>query len=208
MPAKFPILKKNHILIIVIVILLAALVGASPAIYQRFSGQSGSSTSNVDNRIQDTDHQAGDTFSYIFPFVSRNPIYFLPMVVRGQVALVQEGAPVYISNFNHPDAGCNWAGVAGQVFGADGTPINGYTVVITGSINGTAVSLSGVTGGAQAYGIGGYEVQLSNTPFASSGTLTMNIFNNDLKQVSVPVSLTTYQDCQANLVILNFHMIQ
>jgi len=208
MPAKFPILKKNHILIIVIVILLAGLIGASPAIYQRFSAQPEITTSNDDNQTQDADHQAGDTFSYVFPFISRNPIYFFPMVVRGQVALVQEGAPVYISNFNHPDAGCNWAGVAGQLFGADGSPINGYTVVITGRVNGTTVSLSGVTGGAQAYGIGGYEVQLSNAPFASSGTLTINVFNADLKQVSIPVSLTTYQDCQANLVILNFRMIQ
>jgi hypothetical protein len=208
MPAKFPILKKNHILIIGIVILLAGLIGASPAIYQRFSGQTGSSADNGEIQIQDTSHKAGDTFRYIFPFVSRNPIYFLPMVVRGQVALVQEGAPVYISNFNHPDAGCNWAGVAGQVFGVDGNPITGYTVVITGSINGSAVSLNGVTGGAQAYGIGGYEVQLSNAPFASSGTLTVNIFNKNLKQVSVPISLTTYQNCQANLVLLNFHITQ
>jgi hypothetical protein len=204
MPAKFPILKKNHILIISIVILLASLIGASPAIYQRFSGRSGSSSNSGDILASNADHQVGGSFSYIFPVVSRDVTYYFPMMAGSHIASVQEGSPVYIANFNHPDAGCNWAGIAGQVFGVDGNPVNGYTIVITGSINGTVVSLSGETGDAQAYGIGGYEIQLSGAPFASSGTLAVNIFDTNLKPVSVPVPLTTYQDCQSNLVLLNF----
>lgn len=206
MPVKFPILKKNHILIINIVILLAGFIGASPAIYQRFSGRSGSSPNSGDILVQIVDHQVGDNFSYTLPFIRYTATYYFPMMARGNIVSVQEGSPVYIASFNHPDAGCNWAGVAGQVFGVDGSPVNGYTIVVTGSINGTVVSLSGETGGAQAYGIGGYEIQLSGAPFASSGTLAVNIFDTNLKQVSVPVPLTTYQDCQSNLVLLNFSM--
>ncbi len=208
MPAKFPILKKSHILTIGIFILLASLIGASPAIYQRFSGQLGSLTDGGDIPPLNAGHQTSDVFTYNFPMAGQEATYYFPIVARGPLMSVQQGSPVYIANFNHPDAGCNWAGVAGQVLGGDGTPLNGLTIVITGSINGTAVSFSAVTGGAQAYGSGGYEIQLSGAPFASSGTLIVNLFDTELKQVADPMPLTTYQDCQANLVILNFYTVQ
>lgn len=208
MPVKFPILKKNHILIIGIGILIAGLIGASPEIYQRLSGQSGSLFNNGDILVQNENHQTSGRFSYLFPIINHPAPYYFPIMARGYAASIQDGSPVYISNFNHPDVGCNWAGVAGQVFQTDGSPTYGYTVVITGSINGKAVSLNGVTGGAQAYGIGGYEVQLSNAPFASTGTLKVNLLNTELKPVSAPISLTTYQDCQANLIVMNFRLIQ
>jgi hypothetical protein len=207
MPAKFPILKKSHILTILLFILLASLIGVSPAIYQRFSGRLGGSQDNGDILPQNADHQVGYSFRYNFPLIGQDATYYFPIMARGHVTSIQQGSPVYISNFNHPDVGCNWAGIAGQVFGVDGTPINGYTIVITGSINGTSVSLSGVTGSAQAYGKGGYEIQLNGAPFASTGKLTVNLFDTDLKQVAEPTPLTTYQDCQSNLVILNFYMV-
>jgi hypothetical protein len=34
--------------------------------------------------------------------------------------ILQSGSPAYIQNFAHMDAGCNWLGIAGQVFDVDG----------------------------------------------------------------------------------------
>jgi hypothetical protein len=144
----------------------------------------------------------------IFPLINKRAKYYFPIMSRMYDVFAQSGAPAYISNFNHPEVGCNWSGVAGQVFGQDNNPIAGYTVVIAGEINGTYVNISGVTGSAQAYGSGGYEVKLSGAPFSSSGALTAYLFDPELKQVAAPIPVTTYQDCQANLLLLNYSKVR
>jgi len=203
MPAKIPLLNKRHILAIIAVILVAGLIGFSPTIYERvinlapLSGQ-------VDTLQSASDEKASGPYYYHLPVISMGSLYYLPSISLGNKSYVQDGAPVYIPNFNHPVAGCNWAGVAGQVFGSDGNPVSGYTVVISGSINGKSVSLNGVTGRAQAYGIGGYEIQLSGAPFSSSGKLSAYVFDTNLRQLSAKIPITTYKDCQANLLLLNF----
>jgi hypothetical protein len=204
MPVKTPILKKSHILAMAAVILLAGIVAASPALYQRIAADSQDNTSLVSVLVPEEDSTADVTYAYTFPVVYSNPVYYFPVILRGYDAYVQDGSPVYLPNFNHPEAGCNWTGVAGQIFGTDGRPLNGFTVVIMGTINGSPVSFNSVSGGAQGYGPGGYEIQLSTAPFASTGSLTVYLFNLSLKQVAAPLSLVTLQDCQANLIILNF----
>jgi hypothetical protein len=204
MPAKSPILKKKHILIIIIVGLFALLIGASPAIYQRVSERSLGSTNLDTIAQQEAILRINAPYAYVFPIANDLAAYYFPATWGDYDAFVQDGSPVYIPNFNHADAGCNWSGVAGQVFEIDHDPLNGYTIVITGRINGNNVSLSSVTGSSQAYGIGGYEIQLNNATFASSGALTAYLYDANLKQVAKPISLTTYQDCQANLLLLNY----
>jgi hypothetical protein len=204
MPTKTPILKKNHIIAIVIIGLLAGLIGASPTIYHRLSGQTGNNASLINILMPDAGIKAGDVYEYIFPVVYSDPVYYFPVIKRGYDAFVQEGSPVHLPNFNHPDMGCSWTGIAGQVFRPDGNPVQGYTLIVSGSINGTPVSFTAVTGGAQGYGVGGYEIQLAGAPFSSSGLLMAYLYDTNLRLVAAPFALTTYQDCQGNLILLNF----
>ncbi len=204
MPVKAPIIKKSHILAIIIVSLLAGLIGASPEIYKRLSAEI-----RVTNLLQDVVAiDAGDKakgeYSYAFPVVLIPDKQFFPFIPQGYEVYVQDGSPAYISSFTHPEYGCNWAGVAGQVFGPDNKPVSGFTVVISGSIDGSYINQSGVTGSAQAYGPGGYEVKISSAPFTSDGSLTAYLLDTELKQVAAPVPVTTYQDCQSNLLLLNY----
>jgi hypothetical protein len=201
MPVKSSILKRNHIITIIIVIIIAGFIGASPLLYEWITGESGISEKWLGIPANDT---AAGPYTITFPVIHKPALYYFPIMSRMYDVYAQSGTPAYIKNFTHPEAGCNWAGVAGQVFGPDNNPVSGFTVVISGSVDGSYINRSGVTGSAQAYGNGGYEVQLSSAPFTSDGSLTAYLLDTELKQVAAPVPVTTYQDCQSNLLLLNY----
>ena len=119
---------------------------------------------------------------------------------------VQQMTPIYGTNFAHPDSGCNWQGVAGQVFDAKGAPILNYIVKITGTYNTSPVSLYGVTGmvNAKAYGPGGYEVVLGNVATSNLDSLTIQVFDQAGNSLSDPLKFSTSKECTQNLVIINF----
>ena len=201
MPVKSSILKKNHIITIIIVIIIAGFIGASPLIYEWITGESGIAEKWLG---KPADGPAAGPYTITLPVIHKPALYYFPIMSRMYDVYTQSGSPAYISNFTHPEAGCNWAGVAGQVFGPDNNAVSGFTVVISGSINGSYINTSGVTGSAQAYGNGGYEVQISSAPFTSNGSLTAYLLDTELKQVAAPVPVATHQDCQSNLLLLNF----
>lgn len=119
---------------------------------------------------------------------------------------VQQMTPIYGTNFAHPDSGCNWQGVAGQVFDAKGAPILNYIVKITGTYNTLPVSLYGVTGmaNAKAYGPGGYEVVLGNVATSNLDSMTIQVFDQAGNSLSDPMKFSTSKVCTQNLVIINF----
>lgn len=119
---------------------------------------------------------------------------------------LQEEAPSYTTNFAHTDAGCNWLGLAGQVFGADGTPQLNLVVVVKGKLGSVNLDLAGVTGipEADVYGPGGYEIKLADAVSASSGKLTVQIFDLNGKTLSAVFPVDTYADCNKNLIVINF----
>ncbi len=117
---------------------------------------------------------------------------------------VQSGSPVYTASFHQPDQGCRWMGIAGQVFGAGMAPEKNLIVFASGQMNGSPVNALGITGQTPAYGDGGYEIQLSNAPIASSGTITVQLFDLSIKPLSKPVVLSTSGDCAKSLILLNF----
>jgi len=119
---------------------------------------------------------------------------------------LQADAPSYIVNFAHADAGCDWMGVAGQVFGADGTPQLNLVLVVKGKIGTTSLDLAGVTGipEADVYGPGGYEIQLDDAPSATSRKLTIQVFDLNGIALSKAFAFDTYADCSKNLIVINF----
>ena len=119
---------------------------------------------------------------------------------------LQVEAPVYIKNFVHTTAGCNWLGVAGQVFDANGDPVLNLVLVATGKLNGKTLNLTAVTGipEADVYGPGGYEIQLAAEALASSQSLNLQVYDLQGNALSEAYVFVPYADCTKNLAIINF----
>lgn len=119
---------------------------------------------------------------------------------------VQTGSPVFTVNFAHPDEGCNWLGVAGQVLSKSGAPLTNYILKLSGTYNGVSVNQIGLSGLVTntPYGAGSFEFVLGTTAVDSEELLTIQVFSPDGVEVLGPVSLDTYASCSKNLQIINF----
>jgi hypothetical protein len=117
---------------------------------------------------------------------------------------IQPESPVYIQNFANPDEGCDWLGVAGQVFDSSGNPENYMVVLVEEEYNGVGNELIGMTGMAEDYGPGGYEIIISNEVFESEDEIAITLFDINGNQLSDRYWLTTYEDCEKNLLLINF----
>jgi len=112
---------------------------------------------------------------------------------------LDRNSPQYIPNFAN-NAGCNWLGVAGQVFDLEGNPVpsGAYMIWVTeGGIN-----YQTFTGGAQAYGPAGWEVYLHDRPRVA--THRIQLFTPSGTPVSEVFEFSTWASCSQNLVIINF----
>jgi hypothetical protein len=118
---------------------------------------------------------------------------------------VQTGSPRYLPAFTKPESGCAWVGVAGQVFDENQQPLEGAVVLVKGTFNGKPVDTMVLSGLAKDfYGPGGFEVQLGDQSADSTGVLTIQLVNDKFEPLSEAFPLTTYNDCQQNLILLNF----
>ncbi len=118
--------------------------------------------------------------------------------------VLQQGSPAYQRGWVHESLGCNWMGVAGQVFSADGQPVIDVVVVVKGMLGGQPLDLLGVAGAEAAYGPGGYEVKLAGQPLHSDGTLSIQLLGLDGRPQSDPLPFDTSADCNKNLVVINW----
>ncbi len=123
---------------------------------------------------------------------------------------LQSGSPVYSAYFANTTDQCSWMGIAGQVFDADGKPVAGVKVNVSGSLNGVLISQQGATVSADdanalhTYGPSPYEVQVGSQPIDSQDTLAVQLVDANGNALSRKILVNTYQDCQKNLVLLNF----
>jgi hypothetical protein len=120
---------------------------------------------------------------------------------------LQENNPIYQQYLFNPEKECNWMGVAGQVFDMDGNPVDNLVLSIVGSLNDIPVDLVGLTGTNNEYGPGGYEIVLSKKTFESTGDLKMSLFDLDGNPLSNPIAIDTFDDCQKNLIMVNFEQV-
>jgi hypothetical protein len=117
-------------------------------------------------------------------------------------------AVTYKKNFAHPDKGCNWLGVAGQVLDKSGNPVKNLVVVAEGVLQGEEILQVDITGVHGAYGIGGYEIELGNAVVSTTNMIFVSVYDLDGSTLSAPVPITTRADCNQNLLILNFREAQ
>jgi len=122
---------------------------------------------------------------------------------------LQSASPVYIKNFNYPDKGCNWLGVAGHVFDVDGKPINNLIIVIKGRLGEKVVNSVVLTGLKEAniYGPGGYEIFLNDKVIGSTKSLIIHINDLNGNALTPEIEFDTFADCNKNLIIINFQAI-
>ena len=114
---------------------------------------------------------------------------------------VQSGSPAITQSWLH---GCEWFGVAGQVFDLDGNTMD-KIIIETGGLmdNKTFFGLS-LTGKDLDYGPGGYEIQLPGEPMESTATVWVQLKDSSGGELSPKVFIDTYENCKQNLILLNF----
>ncbi len=117
---------------------------------------------------------------------------------------VQIGSPVGIPNFAHPELGCQWMGVAGQVFNVNGKPLKDLVIELGGSLSGNEISELTILGQAEIYGPGGFEFELADSPIASDGTIWLRVYDFDGVPLSEESFFNTTDSCDQNLIIINF----
>lgn len=123
----------------------------------------------------------------------------------GLAYVVQVGNPIYLaSTIYHSDLGCSFLGVGGQAFDIDGSPVQGYAIRLTGNLNGDFIEFLTLTGAATQYGPGGYEVQIGDLPADSTNSLQIVLLNQESVPISEPVFFDTFDDCNRNVVLINF----
>lgn len=117
---------------------------------------------------------------------------------------VQPGSPVYLPNIFHPESGCNWLGVAGQVFGENSEPVINIVVEAGGTLEGEPVFGLTLTGLAPDYGSGGYEIYLADHAISSQGTVWIQLFDLAGQVISPQIYFDTFDSCDQNLMLINF----
>jgi hypothetical protein len=106
--------------------------------------------------------------------------------------------PAYQQNYVNP-AGCDWMGMAGQVFGLDGQPLTtGYRVRVWNDNYDERVGL----GSAPSYGLGGWEHTLGETP--TQQTFNVQLETTGGTRVSLVYQVQSRAGCNENLIVFNF----
>lgn len=121
---------------------------------------------------------------------------------------IQDGGPFYLPNFTHPDQGCQWMGVAGQVFDHDAVEVLGLTIISGNNAKDEENDRSAITGQTTAYGLGGYEIQIENNPIASTQVFWVQVIDSHGQPLSEKIYFDTFDDCEQNLILVNFVTIE
>jgi hypothetical protein len=120
--------------------------------------------------------------------------------------IVREGSPKAIPNIYHPELGCLWMGVGGQVLDINNAPVTGLIISLGGELPGVKIPehFITLTGVAINYGRSGYEFKLADKPIASRKSLWLQLLNQSGGPLSDKVYFDTYDNCEKNLIIIDF----
>jgi hypothetical protein len=138
------------------------------------------------------------------PSVTVTPVTPTETPVPKYFYTLQPDSPIGMTNFIQPEKACNWSGVGGQVFSKEGNPVLNLVIQISGTLDGKDIDALGLTGTNQAFGTGGYSIQLADHLVESHSTLYIQIFDLKGTPLTEKYYFDTYNDCQENLLIINF----
>lgn len=112
---------------------------------------------------------------------------------------IQGAGPSFMPQYVYPAAGCNWLGIAGQVFGLQGEELSQNLVVhVWGDGRDDIVTV----GQSLAYGESGWEVFLGNETKAA--TYHVQLLHQDARQLSDVVTVRFDDSCAGNLAMVYF----
>jgi hypothetical protein len=122
---------------------------------------------------------------------------------------VRQGSPKAIPNIYYPEQACNGMWVGGQVVDMKDNPVTGLIVRLGGRVQGLQIEENNftLTGVALNYGRAGYEFKLGSAPIASKDALWVQLVAQNGVPLSGQVYFTTYQDCDKNLIIIDFKQV-
>lgn len=124
--------------------------------------------------------------------------------------VVQQGNPIAISSLAfRPEYGCDWMGVGGQVFDLRGSQVSDMFVYLGGTLAGTFFpETPTITGLLPQYGRGYYEFKLADLPVLSKDTLWVQLRDQAGLPMSDKYYFATYDNCDKNLIIINFKQVK
>jgi hypothetical protein len=112
------------------------------------------------------------------------------------------------SNLIRPSLGCEWLIIAGQVWDLQDAPLKGLTLHLYGELAGYTIDRYSLTGSAPDYGESGYEFLLENLVVNSQEALFIQLVDSNGIPFSHPYALETFNDCQKNLILVNFKQVR
>jgi hypothetical protein len=144
-----------------------------------------------------------------FPMFTSSPTAESTEIEGSKPFVVDQGSPVAISSETfHPESGCNWMSVAGQVLDMSGAPLNGVVIKLSGVLAGEFRDQTSLSGVAPQYGQAGYEFFLTDEPVASRDALWLQLFDVAGLPMSDKVYFDTFDDCDRNLIFINFRQVR
>jgi len=118
-----------------------------------------------------------------------------------------KGEPEYTTNSAHPDNGCFWMGVSGQVLDINGNPLKRYVLVVEGQLKDKSVMDIGLTGTTDDYGKNSYEILLSYMPVNTAQSLYITLYDLQGHQLANSYHFNTYADCTRNRLDIDFQQV-
>ncbi len=119
---------------------------------------------------------------------------------------LQPGDPQAIpARVYHPGIGCNFMGVSGQALDVRNNAVEGMVVQLGGTLEGRPFATQVTLTGLVVSNDGRYEFTIADHPIASKSTLWVQLLDQSgLIAMSDKISFDTYDDCERNLIIVNF----
>ncbi len=130
---------------------------------------------------------------------------------NGYPFVMAEGSPQYLENIYHPDLGCEWLGIAGQVLDINGAPFKQQLIEVGGVLGGRNIGTPTLllsSGMAPSYGESGFEFVLAEEPIASNETVWIQLVDQQLLPLSEKYYINTSDSCSQNLILINFRRVQ
>jgi hypothetical protein len=132
----------------------------------------------------------------------------LPTPVQLEVESFRiKGEPEYTANTAHPDNGCFWVGVTGQVFDVRGSPLKNYVLVVEGQLKDKSIAAIGLTGTTDDYGKDSYEILLGYMPVNTFQSLHITLYDLQGNQMANSHRFNTYADCTRNRLDIDFQQL-
>ena len=142
-------------------------------------------------------------------FSPTNPPTVTPSATPELFPFILIGEPETMSSdLLRPSLGCGWLIIAGQVWDLQDAAVKGLSLHLFGELDGFLIDQFSVTGSAPVYGESGYEFLLENLVVNSQDVLFIQLVDVNGIPYSHAYPLETFNDCQKNLILVNFKQVR